>query len=85
MWKGETGLQTHSLNIGGVQFPCKVKLLVDSVTIYAGMGFEYVKVGSLSAWDSPQIVEIREDNASRLWGRLKSSAGWIPLSETKLL
>ncbi len=55
----------------------EIRLLVDYITIYSGIGFEYVKVGSLSVRDSPEIVEVGEDKKSMLWGRLKSGDGWV--------
>ena len=85
MWKNESNLRTQSQNAIGVEFPCKIRLLSDSVTVYAGMGFEYVKVGSVSDKDLPEILEAREYKESRLWGRLKSGAGWIPLDKAKII
>lgn len=85
MWKDENNLKTQPQNLLGVKFPCKIRLLSDSITIYTGMGLEYVKVGSVSDKDFPEIVEVGEDKESRLWGRLKSGAGWIPLSEAKIV
>lgn len=85
MWKDKSDLKMLSLNLTGVKFPCKIRLLSDSVTVYAGMGFEYVKVGSVSDKELQEIVEAREDKESRLWGRLKSGAGWIPLDKTQIV
>lgn len=85
MWTGKINLKMQSSNLTGVQFPCKIKLLSDSVTVYTGAGFEYVAVGSVSARDFPEIMEIREGKESILWGRLKSSAGWIPLDKAKIM
>lgn len=69
----------------GVQFPCKIRLLSDSVTVYTGAGFEYVMAGSVSNRDFLEIIEVREGKESILWGRLKSSAGWIPLNKSKII
>lgn len=69
----------------GIEFPCKIELISTPLPVYAGGGYEYVKVEFLSYDDYPEIVEIREDKESRLWGRLKSGAGWVPLSETKIV
>lgn len=82
MWKDESNGKTQLQNLIGVKFPCKIRLLCDSVTVYTGMGFEYVTAGSVSARDFPEIIEVREDKESRLWGWLKSGAGWIPLDNT---
>lgn len=76
---------TSEDNLIGVQFPCKIRLLSDSVTVFSGMGFEYISVGSISDIDYPEIVEIKEGKESRLWGRLKSGAGWILLDRTKII
>lgn len=83
MWRDECNLKTQSQNIIGVQLPCKIRLHCDSITVYAGAGSEYVTVGSVSNKDFPEIMEVREGKESRLWGRLKSGAGWIPLDKTK--
>lgn len=85
MWKDESNWKTQLQNLIGVKFPCKVRLLCDSVTVYTGMGFEYVAVGSVSDKDFPEIIEVGEGKESRLWGRLKSGAGWIPLDKTKIV
>lgn len=68
MWRDEDDMKTQSQNLNGVKFPCQIRLLSDSVTVYAGIGFEYVRVGSLSNRDFPEIVEVKEDKESRLWG-----------------
>ena len=85
MWKDESNLRMQPQNVIGVKFPCKIRLLSDSVTVYAGVGFEYVKVGSVTDKDLPEILEAREDKESRWWGRLKSGAGWIPLDKAKII
>lgn len=83
MCKFENDLNTQ--NLIGEQFPCKIRLLSDIVTVYTGMGFEYTTVGSVSNKDLPEIVEVREGKEAILWGRLKSGAGWIPLDKTKIV
>lgn len=85
MWTDKNTLKMQSSNLTGVQFPCKIRILSDSVTIYTGAGFEYVTAGSVSNRDFPEIMEIREGKESILWGRLKSSAGWIPLDKAKIV
>ena len=85
MRKDENNLKTYSLSLDGVKFTCKIRLLVYYIKVYSGMGFEYVKVGSLSVRDFPEIVEVGEDKKSRLWGRLKSGDGWVPLDEAKII
>ena len=34
MWRDKNNLKTQLQNLTGIQFPCKKRLLVDSVTIY---------------------------------------------------
>jgi len=85
MLVNESNLKIQSQSFVGMQLPCKVRVLSDSVTVYSGIGFEYVSVGSVSDKDYPEIVEMREGKESRLWGRLKSGAGWIPLDKTKII
>lgn len=55
MWTDKNTLKTQSFNLTGVQFPCKIRLLSDSVTIYTAAGFEYVTVGSVSIRDFPVL------------------------------
>lgn len=85
MWKDKSNLKKQFPNLTGVQFPCKIRLLSDSITIYTGAGFEYVTIGSVSDKDFPEIMEVREGKESILWGRLKSGAGWIPLDNAKIV
>ena len=85
MWKDKSNLKTQSSNLTGVQFPCKIRLLTDSVTVYTGTGFEYITVGSVTNKEYPEIMEVREGKEAVLWGRLKSGAGWIPLDKTKII
>lgn len=59
--------------------PYKIRLLRDSLKVYAGPGTEYTTVGSLSKWDNSVIMEESEDRYSEKWGRLSSGAGWIIL------
>lgn len=66
-------------------FPYKIKLLQDNIPVYTGAGTAYVKIGSISPRDYPQIIEEKEGNGARLWGRLKSGAGWVPLDETEMM
>ena len=63
--------------------PYPVRLLKDSLEVYAGAGTDYVTVGSVSERDNPVITEEREDRHSELWGRLRSGAGWICLKSTE--
>lgn len=73
-----TGLKTHSFDIGGVQFSCKVRLFVDSVIIYVGMGFEYVKARYLSVRNPPRLLRLGRTmhhgcGESEIWCRMVSA------------
>ena len=81
----KSNLKTQFANLTGVQFPCKIRLLTDSVTVYTGTGFEYVTVGSVTDRDLPEIMEVQEGKEAILWGRLKSGAGWVPLDKAKIV
>lgn len=85
MWEDKSSLRTQFSNLAGVQFPCKIRLLSDSVTIYTGAGYEYVTAGSVSDRDFPEIMEVWEGKESNLWGRLRSSAGWVPLAKARMI
>lgn len=63
------------------ELPCKIKICADSVQVYTGAGYEYVTVGSVSNADNPVIAEVKKEKHDKLWGRLKSGAGWIPLED----
>lgn len=85
MWNDKSNSKPQFSNLTGVQFPCKIRLLTDSVTVYTGTGFEYATVGSVVDKDFPEIMEVREGKESILWGRLKSGAGWVPLDKVKIV
>jgi hypothetical protein len=63
----------------------KLRLLTYSVTVYTGMGFEYVTVGSVADKEFPEIMEVQKSKEVVLWGRLKSSADWILLDKAKIV
>ena len=85
MWKDKSNLKIRSSNLTGVQFPCKIKIAHLFRTVYTGMGFEYVTVGSVADKEFPEIMEVQKSKEVVLWGRLKSSADWILLDKAKIV
>lgn len=63
--------------------PYRVKLLSDSVPIHSGAAGYFRKTGDIKDKGVYTITEEQTDREGKTWGRLKSGAGWIPLSETK--
>lgn len=51
--------------------------------IYAGPGYDYAKTGTVEIATGYTIVEEASDYEGNLWGRLKSGAGWIDLSNAR--
>jgi len=51
--------------------------------IYSGPGYDYDKVGTVKIATGYTIVEESIDYEGNLWGRLKSGAGWIDLSDSR--
>lgn len=68
-----------------MNLPYKIRLLKDFIPLYTGAGAQYVKIGSVSNWDLPIIIEERQGKGAKLWGRLKSGAGWVPLDDTEAI
>lgn len=68
------------------RLPYRVKLLAESVPLYTGAGTEYVRLGSITedSYDL-EIAEERMGKGQKLWGRLRSDAGWILLENTQKL
>ena len=52
-------------------------------SIYAGPGYDYGFVGVVEMKATYTIVEEKKDDEGNLWGRLKSGAGWVDLTETR--
>ena len=73
-------------NMNNIQLPYRVKLLTESVPLYTGAGTEYVKLGNITedSFDL-EIAEERMGKEQKLWGRLRSDAGWILLENTEKL
>ena len=51
--------------------------------IYSGPGYDYEKVGTVGTAARYTIVEEKEDSEGYLWGKLKSGAGWINLTNVR--
>lgn len=52
-------------------------------SIYDGPGYDYVFVGTVQLRGTYTIVEEAWDYEGNLWGKLKSGAGWVDLSEIR--
>lgn len=52
-------------------------------SIYAGPGYDYVFAGTVKEAGTYTIVEETRDADDTLWGKLKSGAGWINLTEVR--
>ena len=51
--------------------------------IYQGPGYEYNKSGAVHEKGRYTIVSEQRDAAGRMWGKLKSGAGWVDLSDIR--
>lgn len=83
----ENSAQTEGQDMtGAVRLPYRVRLLADSVPLYTGAGTEYVRLGSITDdLNDLEIAEERMGKGQKLWGRLRSDAGWILLEHTERL
>lgn len=52
-------------------------------SIYAGPGYDYVFAGTVRERGTYTIVEESWDYEGNLWGKLKSGAGWVDLTEIR--
>ena len=52
-------------------------------SIYEGPGYDYVFVGTVQERGTYTIVEEVWDYEGNLWGKLKSGAGWVDLTEIR--
>ncbi len=55
----------------------------DGVNIRRGAGTNFSKVGAIGKGGAYTITYIRPGQGAKLWGRLKSGAGWIALDYTE--
>jgi N-acetylmuramoyl-L-alanine amidase len=58
-----------------------VRIKSDDLSIREGAGTEYKKVGAITDNGSYTIVETKKSKDGGTWGKLKSGAGWINISE----
>ena len=65
-------------NVQTVQVPFRVKILANELNIRAGAGTKYKIVDSIK---DHGVYTIIETNSTGTWGKLKSGAGWISLSD----
>ncbi len=52
-------------------------------SIYDGPGYDYVFVGTVRERGTYTIVEEQWDQEGNLWGKLKSGAGWVNLTQIR--
>ncbi len=52
-------------------------------SIFEGPGYDYVFAGTVREKGTYTIVEEQRDYEGNLWGRLKSGAGWVDLTEIR--
>ena len=63
--------------------PYVVKVTTDALNVRTGPGTGYVKVMTIRDRGKYTIVEEQTGKGAKLWGRLKSGAGWIALDYTE--
>lgn len=67
------------------RLPYRIRLLKHNVPLHTGAGEEYYSLGTISDDHRMEIVEERVGKGQKLWGRLRSNAGWIPLEYARKL
>lgn len=86
MYMATTNSNGQQNSAGARKLPYRIRLLEDSVPLYTEAGTEYVRLGSISdLYNDLEIVEERMGKGEKLWGRLKSNAGWILLEHAEKL
>lgn len=63
--------------------PYKVEVTAESLNIRTGAGTNYKKVGEITDKGIYTITAEKAGEGAKLWGKLKSGAGWIALDYTK--
>jgi hypothetical protein len=63
------------------ELPYLQKIPRPDQSIFDGPGYDYIFSGTVKEAGTYTIVEEVWDNEGNLWGRLKSGAGWVDLSE----
>ena len=64
--------------------PYLQKVTFPDQSIFSGPGYDYAYVGTVREAGTYTIVEEAWDAEDNRWGRLKSGAGWIDLTEVRL-
>ena len=77
----EHGMQTEPAQIFE---PYLQKIPYADQSIFDGPGYDYVFAGTVKLAGTYTIVEERWDEEGNLWGRLKSGAGWICLTDIQI-
>ncbi|MCL1916746.1 MAG: peptidoglycan-binding protein [Peptococcaceae bacterium] len=62
--------------------PYRVRIIANSLNIRSGAGTNYIMTGAIEDKGIYTIVEESRGEGARLWGKLKSGAGWISLDHT---
>ena len=52
-------------------------------SLFEGPGYDYIFVGTVSERGTYTIVEEAQDDEGNLWGKLKSGAGWVNLTQIR--
>ena len=63
--------------------PYLQKVAFADQSIFDGPGYDYVFAGTVELAGTYTIVEERWDEEGNLWGKLKSGAGWIDLTDVR--
>ena len=63
--------------------PYLLKVSCADQSIFDGPGYDYVFAGTVKLAGTYTIVEEQWDEEGNLWGRLKSGAGWIDLTDVR--
>lgn len=67
----------------GSDLPYLLKIDRADQSIYEGPGYDYVFVGTVQLRGTYTIVEEAWDYEGNLWGKLKSGAGWVDLTQIR--
>lgn len=70
-------------SLDGSQFPHLRKVPFADQSIYSGPGYDFTFAGTVELAGTYTIVAEEWDGEGNLWGRLKSGAGWIDLTELR--
>ena len=68
---------------GEKELPYLLRIRRPDQSIYEGPGYDYIFVGTVREQGSYTIVEETWDQEGNLWGKLKSGAGWVDLTQIR--